>query len=131
MGAFDKKVSPFDNGGHKKFLSRKMIEGFEAAEIILGFPRHSLTIVQGSWNTDVEASGGTHDKSGAADLTPTKVARKMWVLRLLGFPAWHRRPFEGNWDEHLHVITAHDPGMGSFAILQDRAYRKGRNGLGL
>src|SRR5215207_2455664 len=128
MGAFDKKVSPFQNGSKRRFLSRTMIEGFEAAEIILGYPRHSLTIMQGSYSTDVPESKGTHDKSGVADLTAFQVSRKMWVLRLLGFPGWHRRPFEG-FDPHLHVITRGDHGMGNVALQQSGAYTNGRNGL--
>jgi hypothetical protein len=107
-----------------------MVEGLEAAEIILGYPRHSLSIVQGSWHLGTEQSAGTHDKSGVADLTAADVKDKMWVLRCLGFPGWWRRSWEGNWADHLHILTNGDPGMASLALTQNKAYLDGYNGLG-
>lgn len=128
MGNYDNLKSPFRGGGQRR-LSRKMIEGNHAAEVILDRPRNSLYIAQGSWNIGYKPSAGTHDKSGVEDIYDDDLDDLVKVLRKLGFPGYHRTEEQG-FDPHAHVITYGDPGMGSYAKLQQKAYLLDRNGLG-
>lgn len=128
MGSYDKMKSPFRAGG-TRYLSRKMVEGNHAAEVILDRPRNSLYIAQGSWNVGYKPSAGTHDKSGVEDVYDDELDELVKALRKLGFPGYHRTREQG-FDPHAHVITYGDPGMGSYARLQQKAYLLDRNGLG-
>lgn len=97
-----------------------------AAEARLGY---KLTIVQGSYNTSVSASAGTHAGGGVIDLTAYDYARKVRVLRELGFAAWYRAPGEGPWSPHIHAILIGNGKLSSSAQSQVASYKAGRNGL--
>ncbi|MGC4788061.1 peptidoglycan-binding domain-containing protein [Micromonospora sp. DT178] len=101
------------------------------AERLLG---RQLSITQGSYNTGVGASAGTHDGGGALDLsvsglsstTRTDVLRR---LRTVGFAAWLRTPSQGDWGYHIHAIALADTDQSTGAQNQAGDYYLGRNGL--
>lgn len=101
------------------------------AERLLG---RQLGIMQGSYNTGVGASAGTHDGGGALDLsvsgmssaTRTTVLRR---LRTVGFAAWLRTPSQGDWGYHIHAIALADTDQSTGARNQAGDYYLGRNGL--
>ncbi|MEU7996058.1 peptidoglycan-binding domain-containing protein [Micromonospora sp. NPDC049060] len=101
------------------------------AERLLGW---QLTITQGSYNTGVGASAGTHDGGGALDLsvsglsstTRTAVLRR---LRTVGFAAWLRTPSQGDWGYHIHAIALADTDQSTGARNQAGDYYLGLNGL--
>lgn len=102
-----------------------------AAEKLLGY---NVTLVQGSYNTGVSASAGTHDGGGAVDVTCRNLnaAQKGQVvnaLRKVGFAAWHRLPSQGPWSEHIHAIAMGDTEASRGAKNQMADYKAGRNGL--
>lgn len=112
-----------------KRLNTRTRDMILAAEKILGY---QFTIIQGSYNSGVAASAGTHDGGGAVDVwgkgsahVPTEVA----ALRKVGFAAWGRTPSQGNWGYHIHAIAVRDPEMSRGAANQVVAYFNGRNGL--
>jgi hypothetical protein len=110
-----------------KTLDRKTAAALAIAERRLGY---ELTITQGSYNPGgVGASGGTHDRGGVVDLAAFDAARKVRVLRSLGFAAWHRLPSQGPWVEHVHAVLAGHEDLSPAAAAQVVAYRNGRNGL--
>ena len=114
-------------------LNRRTIDVLEEAERILGF---KLVVTQGSYNTSVSASGGTHDGGGAFDIRArapmTQKTRDKIVLTLRQIgagPTWHRKPSEGAWPHHIHGIVPGDPDLSDAAKRQVTSYRNGRNGL--
>jgi GH25 family lysozyme M1 (1,4-beta-N-acetylmuramidase) len=98
----------------------------EQAEEILGY---RLSLTQGSYNTDVDASAHTHDRGGVVDLKPWDARRKVKVLRSLGFAAWHRLPSQGPWPEHIHAVLIEHGNLHPNAKAQVEDYRKGLTGL--
>lgn len=94
----------------------------------------SISLTQGSYNTGVGSSAGTHDGGGAVDIsvagmssaTRTKVVRS---LREVGFAAWYRTPIPGVWGPHIHAIAVIDPDLSTQAQAQVGDYYLGRNGL--
>lgn len=114
-------------------LNRRTIAVLEEAERILGF---KLVVTQGSYNTSVSASGGTHDGGGAFDIRarfPMTQSRRDKIVRTLrqigAGPTWHRKPSEGKWPHHIHGIVPGDPDLSDAAKRQVISYRNGRNGL--
>ncbi|QLQ36651.1 peptidoglycan-binding domain-containing protein [Micromonospora robiginosa] len=101
------------------------------AERLLG---RQLGITQGSYNSGVDASAGTHDGGGALDLsvsglssaTRTDVLRR---LRTVGFAAWLRTPDQGDWGYHIHAVALADTDQSTGAQNQAGDYYLGRNGL--
>lgn len=107
------------------------IAALTRAESMLGF---ELSITQGSYQSSVKASAGTHDRGGAIDISTRGMttAQKMRVvlcLRRAGFAAWLRRPSQGPWPEHIHAVVVDHPYLAPSAARQVAAYRNGRNGL--
>lgn len=103
----------------------------ELAEFTLGF---NLDITQGSYNTSVSASGGTHSGGGVVDLrvtdfTETQRNRVLSVLRSIGFVSWYRTPDQGPWGYHIHIVAKGDAELSSAAYNQILAAADGRNGL--
>jgi hypothetical protein len=109
-----------------KLVNERTADMLTRAEARLGY---ELTIIQGSYNTSVGASGGTHDGGGAVDLSAYDWQRKVRVLRDLGFAAWYRPTLPGEWNEHIHAIAIGDPELSSAARYQVSEYYAGRNGL--
>lgn len=120
MGPYDKVT----HGG--KTVDRITKHALLEAEQMLGY---ELTIVQGSYNTGVSQSAGTHDGGGAIDLAGYDAHRKMRVLRQLGFAAWVRTPAQGPWNTHVHAVMIGNKKLSSGARSQVVAYLNGRNGL--
>jgi hypothetical protein len=84
---------------------------------------------QGSYNTSVDASAGTHSGGGALDLNvPGDPERIVRHLRRSGFAAWHRTEADG-FSEHIHCIDIGNKLLASEARIQVTDYREGGNGL--
>jgi hypothetical protein len=68
--------------------------------------QYVLRIIQGSYNTTVEASAGTHDKDAVLDV---QIVGMDWYeaqkfLRKNGWAAWVRTPAQG-FSYHIHMIS--------------------------
>lgn len=99
----------------------------------LGF---ALYCYQGSYNTGVQQSGGTHDGGGAIDLSirplnssTNRAEDIVRVLRQHGFAAWWRKPWQGDWSDHIHAVECGNRMLASNARWQVDEYRAGRSGL--
>ena len=93
---------------------------------------HPLRLVQGSPNTTVSASGGTHDGHGVVDVVATDdVSWQDIVLtgRYAGFAVWHRTPDQGPWSEHFHGVLRGNGMVSVAAAVQVDDYQAGLNGL--
>jgi peptidoglycan hydrolase-like protein with peptidoglycan-binding domain len=93
----------------------------------------ALNLVQGSYNTTVGESAGTHDGGGAADLSvsglsQTQIWETVQTLRSVGFAAWYR-PASSEWDPHIHGIAVGDTDMSRAAANQVGDYYDGDLGL--
>lgn len=115
-----------------KTLDRRTAALILVAEKRLGF---KLTITQGSYNTSVSASGGTHDGGGAVDFAPVggDIKQIVRVLRRLGAAAWFRpelwRDGKRIWGAHIHMVMIGHRTASPAAKWQVEEYRAGRNGL--
>lgn len=109
-----------------KTVDRMTQAALQVAESRLGY---ELTIVQGSYNAGgVSASAGTHDGGGVVDLAPYDYARKVRVLRDLGFAAWYR-PASSSWNPHIHAVLAGNLKLSASAAAQVVEYLAGGDGL--
>lgn len=120
MGAYDRVTY------HGHTLNRRTMSMIKQVEDYLGY---TLTIEQGSYNSGVAASAGTHDGGGAVDLAPADADNKVKALRQVGFAAWHRSPIPGVWSEHIHCIAIGDKEMSSGARKQISDYYAHLDGL--
>lgn len=111
---------------HGKAVDRRTQAAIEVAEHRLGY---DLTIVQGSYTSAVGASAGTHAGGGVVDLAPYEHARKVRVLRDLGWAAWYRPARRGVWGPHIHAVLIGHRTMSPEAAAQVVAYVNGRDGL--
>lgn len=102
------------------------IAAVERAESIGG---HQFQVTQGSYQNTVAASAGTHDGGGAVDLAWCGHVGCVRALRVAGMAAWHRRPSQGPWRDHIHAVVVDHPSLSGSAGRQVVAYRAGRNGL--
>lgn len=94
----------------------------------------SIVVTQGSYNTSVGASAGTHSGGGAVDISVrglgwSSISTLVIALRKAGFAAWYRSPSEGPWPAHIHAIAIGDKELSAAAARQVSAYKAGRNGL--
>jgi hypothetical protein len=102
-----------------------------AAEGIFG---SQVVLTQGSYNPGgVDASAGTHDGGGAADvsvsgMSATTRTNLLKALRKVGFAAWYRTPAQG-FEYHVHIMAISDPDLSSGAQHQTGDYYLGMNGL--
>ena len=101
------------------------------AEAHAGF---AFTIMQGSYNTGVAASAGTHNGGGAVDfstknLSPAKLNTMLGSLKDAGFAAWHRTAIAGVWPDHVHCIAINGPDLAPLAAAQVKSFLAGRNGM--
>jgi hypothetical protein len=97
-------------------------------------PNIPIRPTQGSYSTSVGASAGTHSGGGAVDLSGAALSADqiklvVFMLRRVGFAAWHRAPSEGNWGSHIHAINKTAPDLSSQAKSQVAAYMAGKSGL--
>lgn len=111
---------------HGKRLDRFSMQRLQAAEKRLGY---DLTIIQGSYNSGVGASAGTHDRGGAVDLSAYDGQRKVRILREEGWAAWIRPTIPGLWNEHIHAILYDNKHLSSGAKVQRTEYYNGYDGL--
>lgn len=102
------------------------IAALEKAEQIAG---HEFVVTQGSYQSTVAASAGTHDGGGAVDLRWCGHDACIKALRLAGFAAWHRHPGQSDWPHHIHAVLVDHPSLAPSAARQVDDYRAGRNGL--
>jgi hypothetical protein len=102
------------------------IAALEYAEALAG---HEFIVTQGSYQSSVAASAGTHDKGGVVDLRWTGDNADITALRAAGFAAWHRTPAQGPWPDHVHAVLIGHPLLAPSAARQVESMRAGRNGL--
>lgn len=120
MGAYSRV---YWNG---KLFNKRTVAMLKEVERRLGY---GLTYYQGSYNSSVGASAGTHDGGGAVDLWGKDPEEIIKVMRRVGFAAWVRSPSQGNWPYHIHAIAIGDKELSSGARSQVSAYYNGRDGL--
>ena len=112
-------------------LDTRTAEYFDAVNS--GMPG-GVVIIQGSYNTSVGASAGTHDGPGALDLKPADPNKRNTagykqletVARQRGGAAWFR-PWANNY--HVHIIVIGTRGLPAIAAKQVVSYLNGRDGL--
>lgn len=109
-----------------KTVNKRTAAALLEAEHRLGY---ELTILQGSYNSGVGASAGTHDGGGAVDLAPWDWEKKVTALRRIGFAAWHRPALSGVWGEHIHAGLKGDQEAASGLVNQFSYYDQGLSGL--
>lgn len=102
------------------------IAAIERAENIGG---HQFVVTQGSYQSTVAASAGTHDGGGAVDLRWCGHDSCLLALRKAGLWAWHRNPSQGPWPDHIHAVVVDHPLLAPDAAAQIESARRGRNGL--
>lgn len=93
----------------------------------------TISLTQGSYNTGVAASAGTHDGGGCVDVNVNNWdnmtrSRVIQALRGVGFAAWLRTPSQG-FSYHIHANAIGDREMASVAREQVQQYFNGQNGL--
>lgn len=115
---------------HGKPLDAATIAALKVAEQRLGY---ELTITQGIGGA-VSASAGTHTEGRAVDLSSWDKARKLRVLKDVGFAVWFRPTIPGLWHEHIHGVLILDNfgnqrGIAGAAFRQIGSYLRGRDGL--
>lgn len=103
----------------------------QAEDVLLNFQLH---VLQGSYNTSVGASAGTHAGGGAVDFawpggSRAKAVAVQYALRQVGFAAWVRDALPGVWDPHIHAIAIKDLSMSSDAANQVSQFYGGFDGL--
>lgn len=97
-------------------------------------PNVQIRPTQGSYSNSVGASAGTHSGGGAVDLSVAQLSASqielvVFLLRRVGFAAWHRTPNEGNWGAHIHAINKTCTDLSPQAKSQVSAYKTGKSGL--
>jgi hypothetical protein len=120
MGGWDKTTVD----GHT--VNMRTAAMIDAAEARCG---EDFYIIQGSFNTSVGASAGTHAGGGAVDIDPSNWQQRQHALRAVGFAAWHRPYIANLWGEHIHCIAIGDKTMSAAAHDQVIDYYNHRDGL--
>jgi hypothetical protein len=92
-----------------------------------------FTLTQGSYNSGVAASAGTHDGGGVVDVSvsgmdSTGRYNAAMALRKAGFFAWIRTPAQG-FAYHIHAVAIGDKEMSSGAKSQQVQGFQDRDGL--
>ena len=125
MGQYDRIDSPF--GGPGRYTNPGMVAAMRTYAAIKGVPLSSIYCYQGSFNTTVAASAGTHDE---ADCLDGSTALDQALMKKIGLFAWTRTAAQG-FDPHIHWGRMYSTAMAWLATAQDQAYRAHRsNGLG-
>jgi hypothetical protein len=93
---------------------------------------HKLTLIQGSYNPGVGASGGTHDKGGVFDCWDVFGSEPLHIQRILrkhgGF-GWFRPTLPGVWNQHIHCGVLGEIDMAPTLAAQVPDYRNYLDGL--
>lgn len=93
-------------------------------------PGAAISVIQGSYNTGVSASAGTHDFDAVLDVQIVGLEWKeaCQFLRQCGWAAWVREPPLFGW--HIHMISLGYPGqVGALVPEQVSDYYAHRDGL--
>ena len=122
-------------------LSQRSHEMLQRAQALYGGPGNLLQVTQGSYNSSIAGSFGTHDGGGAVDISIRhpqsgvvlydEAGRMVHALRQAGFAAWYRSPAEG-FSPHIHAIAVGDAELSGEAndqLIGTQGYFRGRNGL--
>lgn len=93
-----------------------------------------LFVIQGCFSDSVSQSAGTHDGSGAIDLSVYGMSDKdiRFVVkqgRLAGFAAYFRENIPKVWERHIHAISIGTKGLSPAAQRQVVAYFNAENAL--
>lgn len=112
--------------------TRVMVERAESYMKKMGI-NSKLSLSQGSFNTGVGASAGTHDGGGALDIRIGNFSSKtadnvVKALRMAGFAAW-RRGVNDSFSPHIHAIAIGDKKAAPLAKRQVQEYLRGGDGL--
>lgn len=112
--------------------TRVMIERAESYMKQMGI-NSKLSFSQGSYNTSVSASAGTHDGGGALDIringfSSATADNVVKALRMAGFAGW-RRGVNDSFPPHIHAIAMGDARATQVAKNQVAEYRRGGDGL--
>lgn len=70
-----------------------------------GAEKEPMTATQGSYRPYTSYSGSTHTGCAAVDITAYNWRNRLIVLDLLGIIACHRLTSDGDWPEHMHIMT--------------------------
>lgn len=125
MGQYDKVSSPF--GGPGRYTNPGMIALVKTYCAIKGISLSQFYCIQGSFNTTVAASAGTHDKADCIDVSSSVDDD---LMKKIGAFAWQRTSAQG-FTPHVHMGRMYSTAMAWLATAQDKAYRDNRsNGLG-
>jgi hypothetical protein len=100
-----------------------------------GGHKKRIRLAQGSFSTDVAASGDTHSKDAVIDVRTAGIGLDAQetkdlnrALRDTGFASWIRDSRDGM-DPHIHGCLISDPQMAESAQRQCDDFDKGLNGL--
>lgn len=115
-----------------KLDSRTAAMMAEVARLTPNMP--TITPTQGSYNTSVDASAGTHAGGGAIDISVRNLSNSeeielIRLLRTVGFAAYIRPYIARLWPKHIHAIAIGCPDLSRAAANQVDDYKAGRNGL--
>lgn len=124
MGAYDRVWR------EGRQLDKMTLAHLEEAERLSGVKVH---LIQGSYNSGVSASAGTHDGGGAYDVWPWSGSRSdatkfVNAARRKGGATWDRTG-KGNWQPHIHGIVVGNDRASYGAKNQVSEYRNGYDGL--
>lgn len=111
-----------------KTFDRMTVAALHATIKQMGCP-YGLDAAQGSYNSSVGASAGTHDGGGAVDLLAYQAERKCKAGRKVGWAMWIRPAIPRLWNKHLHGILIGNARAASDAKAQVLSYRNHRDGL--
>lgn len=106
-------------------FTEKFVNTLKAAERISG---QTFSVTQGGFRPRTSYSGTSH-QGDAVDL-PWYGSNVVNALRKVNVAAWHRSPYQGPWNHHIHGVPL--PGAGypkGSAVWQGQDYRRGGNGL--
>ena len=110
-----------------------ILPGLEADLVAAGYIKRDLSglITQGSYNTSVAASAGTHSGGGVWDvkhsLVNSDAKKRVWLK--WGVVPFERTGADGNWSPHGHTAVAGCPHLAASAARQVTQARSGRNAL--
>lgn len=125
MGQYTKIRSPFAGPG--TYTNPGMVALIKTYCAIKGIPWARFWLTQGSFNTTVAASAGTHDE---ADCIDTLDSVDEALFKRIGGNAQQRTRAQG-FVPHTHMVRMFSTAMAWLAEAQDEAYRKYQsNGLG-
>jgi hypothetical protein len=92
----------------------------------------TLRVIQSAWHKGVPASKHTHDFDAVYDFFVDGLGwdQAQTFLRRWGWACWHRRPDQGDWNDHVHGISlGYDKPVGKYIPSQVTDYKNGALGL--